>query len=275
MRKKIITTPFVMKEARKNARDFVEKDYSKGVLIINLNPNISPEDLKNNLPHALRVECDPRFGTCHSEKHHAFLVSFEESKRHKPDGEILMLPKDYFCNKNITYEYAGDYFGDSLYRLVQRIYENNFFILLGNLKKEIKPQQIQQHIPICDCVFENPESTSSLDNDTRKSFIISCNDIANFIFYARALPLSFFVNSTKRYLPINIDVEESSSKLAQIIDGNYNTKTVHRKGANRFIIANLPTSIDSKQLLRFLSHAGEEGDKDEFESLEKLKNPPP
>ena len=261
----------IRKKVRQNVRDFVEKDYSKGVLIINLNTNITPETLKSSLPHALRVEYDPRFGTCHSEMHHSFLVTFEESKRHRPDGEIYLLPKDYFCDGKINYEYAGDNFGDSLYRLVQRVYGNECFIL-GNVKKEITANQIQELIPISNCVFENHESTYDHDNESRKSFIISCNDIANFIFYARSLPLSFFVNSVKRYCPIHIDVKESSLMLAKNIDGTNDDKTVHRTGSNRFVVANLPITVDSKKLMHFLSHAGTEGDKDDFESLEKLNS---
>ena len=261
---------YIMKKARKNAQEFVEKDYSKGVLIIDLQNSISPEILKNALPHATCVACDPRFGTCHSESHHSFIVTFEESKTHRPDGEILLLPTDLFVNNQINYGYAGDNFGDSLFRLVKRVYGEELF-LLGNVKKDVTAQQIQNFIPVSNCIFENPESTQPLDTTERKSFIISCNDISNFFFYIRSLPNSLFVNGMKRYCPIEIDVHSTSEKLVKVIDHiPTGEKTRHKKGMNRFIICNLPISIDMKALLRYLPHAGEEGDENDFESLHEL-----
>ena len=258
------------KPTKKDMQEPPGRDFSNGILIIDFSPSVTEEIVKSALPHAVSVSCDARFGSCHSEFHHSFLVKYEKSK-HRPDMEILSLAPEMFIHEKVNYAFVADSFESSLFNLVKRVYGEELF-LIGSIRKEVSCQDINKLIPVANCVFEYAEETTALDNEMRKSMIVSTNDIANFFSFARSLLDSMFCGK-KRYCAIENTVSEAAEKLVKVIDSiPTKIKTNHKKGKNRFIIANLPTSIDAKALLRMLPHAGEEGASDVFESLALLES---
>lgn len=228
------------------------KDFSKGVILLDLKTTINESDVKSALPHCISVEIDERLGSLYNEKHHAFVVKFEESK-HKPDNEIMSLPVDMFNSDMIIYGYVGDNIEIPLFDLLTQIYGNNMF-LLGNISKETTTNQLQMLIPTCDCVISI--KCDQICNETKTAFVIVTNSIPYFFLSCQYLPETIFVGKFW-YCYIESSLQDSITRLKPYLDCNQQKeKTKHKKGNYRFLLTNFADEIDDKTIFKQLPRCG-------------------
>ena len=227
-------------------------NHHNGVIIIDLKPEVTPDQIKSHLPHCISVEIDPRLGTLNNDQHHAFVAKFEDSK-HKPDNELMSLPIELFNSDMIIFGYIEENIEISINDLVKQRYGKDL-MLLGYVSKDITSEQLHTLLPTSNCIYEI--HSNEIQDENKKLFVVSTLSLQNFYLQVNTIPESYFTGK-RFYSPIEESVEMAVARLKPYLDGtNQKEKTKHKKGPIRFLVTNLPEGVDDKALFRSLPHCG-------------------